>query len=677
MMKTRWIATLVMCSGMLCAANDVAAQEAFIEYEVQRGDTCIGIARKVYGDGQLCYQLIDSYNDFDSRFRIYPGQVLKLPTKEKLLAAKKPAGADARINAHRGKVRTRAPKVSSWQEAERGQDLFRAWRVDSGEKSSAEIRFLREKANLRMRENTLVVIYGEAERESGGRHASLERGTLATRLDELAGGTVEVETPGAIAVSEDGEGLVKVLDGGTTLVANHTSKKARVRSRRKGGAEIALPENTGSKVVKGKDPTPPKPLPNPPKWAEDQITAFSVLGENRSLLQWGEVKGAAAWRLEVFDSSQELVGAFVVSDNVRQLELARLPAGVYSVTISTTDNEGFEGKPSPPAAVEIIDVTAEDMPFTSSRIAPGTELSFGYLSCRFSGEETYSKRLLAASPGKKTIECKDGDRVTPPLEVEVASVNAQNPKRLVLEHGESYAFDVLLDVPVRALEVRTAGGLEATGEPTSKNGTNWVIPVRNTGKARSSATISIAGTDLVVARVVVDTRDEAGAQAVSGVSAEDPLDVSLRLSGLGSWRGLFGESLDLQSGDVSLTWNAGVQGTALVEQHLLFDLSVEVGRGNDAAGDGLTTLGGRLGLGYLITTRSLRPFVGVGGGPEVVLGENGAALPVFYAGAGLLWSPQDRRFGARLDLRENLVAGRRVSSQRLYSQAGASLWLSF
>ena len=66
--------------------------------------------------------------------------------------------------------------------------------------------------------------------------------------------------------------------------------------------------------------------------------------------------------------------------------------------------------------------------------------------------------------------------------------------------------------------------------------------------------------------------------------------------------------------------------------HNALDRHVEGGRGNDAAGDGRTTLGGRLWLGYLITTRSLRPFVGVGGGPEVVLGENGAALPVFYAG---------------------------------------------
>jgi LysM repeat protein len=677
MMKMKWMMAIATFSAVFCAANTVNAQDEFIEYKVQPGDTCIGIARKVYGDGQLCYQLIDNYNDFDSRFRIYPGQVLKLPTKEKLVASKKSAGADARINSHRGAVRTRAPKVSSWREAERGQDLFRAWRVDSGEKSSAEIRFLREKANLRMRENTLVVIYGEVEREAGGHHASLERGTLATRLDELAGATVEVETPSAVAVSEDGQGLVKVLDGGTTLVANHTSKKARVRSRRKGGAEIALPENTGSKVVKGKDPTPPKPLPAPPKWVEDKITAFSVLGDNRAVLEWGEVPGAAAWRIEVFDSSQDLVNAFVVSDHVRALELARLPAGVYSVTISTTDDEGFEGKPSPSAAVEIIDVVAEEMPFTSSKITPGTELSFGYLSCRFSGEEAYSRRLLAVEPGKKTIECKDGERELDPVEIEVTSVSAQTPKRLVLEHGESYAFDVLLDVPVRALEVRTTGGLEATGEPTSKNGTNWVIPVRNTGKARSSASVSIAGTDIVVARVVVDTRKEGGEQLTASARTQEPLDVSLRLSGLGSWRGLFGESLDLQSGDVSLAWNAGLQGSALIEQHLLFDLSLEVGRGADVAGNGLTTVGGRLGLGYLFSTRNLRPFVSLGGGPEHVVGEDSATLPVFHVGAGLLWSPQNRRFGARLDLRENLVAGRLVTDQRLYSQAGASLWLSF
>jgi len=675
----KWMLGRVSVFGavLFAFAQPASAQDAFIEYEVQQGDTCIGIARKVYGDGQLCYRLIDSYNDFDSRFRIYPGQVLKLPTKEELIASEKPAGADARIKSHRGEVRTRAPKVASWQSAQRGQDLFRAWRVDSGEKSSAEIRFIREKANLRMRENTLVVIYGEAERKAGGSHASLERGALATRLDELAGAPVEVETPSSITTSEGGDGLVKVLDGGTTLVANHTSKKTRVRSRRKGGAEIALPENTGSKVVKGKDPTPPKPLPDPPAWVEDRITAFSILGDNRAQLQWGEVASASVWRIEVFDPSQDLVGVFVVSENVRELELARLPAGVYSVTIATTDREGFEGKPSKPAAVEIIDVKAEDMPFESKRVAPGTSLSFGYLSCRFGGEGDYTKRLLASEPGKKSIECKDGERTLPPFELEVASVVAQSPKKLALDHGESYDFDLLLDVPVRELEVRTSGGLESVAPPTSKNGTNWVIPVRNVGKARSAAEIVIAGTDIVVARVVVDTRADGEARVVTRQKTQEPLDVSLRVAGLGGYRGLFGESLDLQSGDVSLTWNAGLQGTAVIEQHLLFDLTLELGGSQRADSSAATTFGSRLGLGYLIGARSFQPFVTIGGGPEFVTGEDFHGFPVFYGGAGLMWSPEGRRFGARLDVRENIVAGRQVTEKRFFSQAGASVWLSF
>ena len=88
-------------------------------------------------------------------------------------------------------------------------------------------------------------------------------------------------------------------------------------------------------------------------------------------------------------------------------------------------------------------------------------------------------------------------------------------------------------------------------------------------------------------------------------------------------------------------------------------------------------LGSRLGLGYLIGARSFQPFVTIGGGPEFVTGEDFHGFPVFYGGAGLMWSPEGRRFGARLDVRENIVAGRQVTEKRFFSQAGASVWLSF
>ena len=47
---------------------------------VVKGDTLWAIARKYYGDPQLCWRLA-SYNQIKNANLIFPGQVVRLPDK--------------------------------------------------------------------------------------------------------------------------------------------------------------------------------------------------------------------------------------------------------------------------------------------------------------------------------------------------------------------------------------------------------------------------------------------------------------------------------------------------------------------------------------------------------------------------------------------------------------------
>ncbi len=52
-------------------------------HTVVKGDTLLGIARKQYGDGSLCWKLA-KYNGIKNANLIYPGQKVKCPDKSKL-----------------------------------------------------------------------------------------------------------------------------------------------------------------------------------------------------------------------------------------------------------------------------------------------------------------------------------------------------------------------------------------------------------------------------------------------------------------------------------------------------------------------------------------------------------------------------------------------------------------
>ena len=327
------------------------------EYTVRRGDTCGSLAQRFYGSWRL-YDVIERFNPAEDVGEagecgpyLSPGVVLTLP-REYVgggRAARAPT-PDAEVTATVRRVQAREPAETSWRRANRGLDLFRGWRVNTLEASAAELTF-RDESIVTMRENTLVIIYGgearRARRET--RRATLERGALRSRLAELRG--LRVETPSAEAELAEGEAVVSVDGAGTSRVSNLEGREARVRGR--AGGRVRVRPGFGSKVMPGSRPTPPRPLPPAPRWAEGAPGRFVGVSPEGATVRggWAPVEGARAYRVEIFRRTEagargSIVAATEVPAEVTRFELHWLPAGTYLARASTIDGDFFESRPS-------------------------------------------------------------------------------------------------------------------------------------------------------------------------------------------------------------------------------------------------------------------------------------------------------------------------------------------
>lgn len=360
------VATFVLSSTIVgsVAAQSVPNVETF-EYTVEAGDTCGGIARRFYGQWRR-YDVIQRFNpelagdEPVQRGRcgpyLRPGVVLRLP---RTLDGVPPPGEttaaapDARVTSVSRRVQAREPERDQWRRAERGLSLFRGWRVNTLERASAELTF-RDQSIVYMRQNTLVVIYGGAERTARRRttRATLERGALRSRLGELR---LQVDTPSASTRLEGGAALVAVDGEGTSRVSNFQGRAASVEAS--AGGRVAVRPGFGSKVRRGERPTRPRRLPDAPDWVEGQPQRFVGMRSEGGTLRgaWTAVDGARAYRVEIGtgDPGTAVFASTEVGGAVTRFELHRLPAGTYWARVSTIDGDFFESRPSSAATFEL------------------------------------------------------------------------------------------------------------------------------------------------------------------------------------------------------------------------------------------------------------------------------------------------------------------------------------
>ncbi|MBX3231992.1 MAG: FecR domain-containing protein [Labilithrix sp.] len=257
----RFLISIHLAAFTTLHAHAAAADEAK-RYTVQAGDTCAAIATRFYGDARLV-DLIHGANPGmgPSPHALKPGTVLILPPRP----GATPEGPDARLTRTKNIVEVQAPDP---RPGKPNDPLYRGNRVGTRESSTADVTF-RDETQVKLGENTLVVILGDAQARAarvGAQESTLVTGSLRARLSELAGkGTDKprVATEGGSVELKSGEAQVTVDDKKTTRVAVYEGSST-LQAQKK---EVAVNEGFGSKADLGVAPTPPKPLPEAPSWS--------------------------------------------------------------------------------------------------------------------------------------------------------------------------------------------------------------------------------------------------------------------------------------------------------------------------------------------------------------------------------------------------------------------------
>ena len=488
---TRWIPALVTLAGALWSS--AAHAEPTTDYTVVEGDTCLGIAIGVLGDRAelaVLHRLNPQLGPMPHT--LAPGQILKLPAT--------PQRPDANVARTYNVVELRRAGVDVWSPAAVGAELFRAWRVGARERSNARVVFA-DRSAIEMRENTVVVIYGASSRTASvtPRRASLETGILRSRLSELDGRTLDVDTvAGQVAVAA-GSAVVEVVASGRTLVSNHAGKPARIAN--KTGTTQIVP-GMGADAERGKKPSPPRPLPPAPAWATVPalVTGWAATGAS-ARATWTGAAAAVRYRIELATTSGDVLAQLEVPATTTAIELHRIPAGAYRLAIASVDATGLEGISALTAPIEarllslageapaaipgIVDPAAVPAPRSvplGSMLATSPDLA-----C------TIADRRVFATAGPATIACTRGDaRAELAVVVEPVVVGPQAGAALAL--GQTGALEVTLAPmpPAGALETRSDDSVAIERVERTETGARVHVTPRRHGA--STITLALATT---------------------------------------------------------------------------------------------------------------------------------------------------------------------------------------
>ncbi|MEM9192157.1 MAG: LysM peptidoglycan-binding domain-containing protein [Myxococcota bacterium] len=413
------------------------------EYTVRSGDTCASIAQRFFGDRSAYDRLHDlNPNLGPLPHRLRPGMRLRVPVDVT-------GGAAAVVSHLQRRVEARGPARASWNAARLRQPLERGWQVQTHDRAQAELTF-RDRSVLQVRENTLLIVYGGSGRlTQRTRRASLEAGTLRSRLGELAG-EVDIHTPSGQARVGAGDAVLSVAADGESRVSNLSEGPVTLTD---GARSVQVPAGSGARLVRGRPPTRPRPLPEPPRWAIDAAGRFVGLTGIGGTLRGSflGVEGASRYRVEVArnpDGSQ-LEAAIELPAAWTSFALHRIPQGTYYLSVATIDREGFESRPSPRRAMRVLtarligpeggapeerayDPGDPSAPYRAPVVLPGSWIvAPAGMRCGTAGESP-REMITLAQVGTTTVDCFDGrDRSVPGFEVEVAELTVRHSRRSI------------------------------------------------------------------------------------------------------------------------------------------------------------------------------------------------------------------------------------------------------
>jgi hypothetical protein len=350
-----------------------------IDYVVQKGDTCEKVTRKLYGSGKHI-DLLHANNELGPKpHHLKPGMVLRVPQSVDADAAPASVAPDAILSFLRNEVDAYTP---AQHPGRRDEPLSRGHRVNTHAAASAEITFADE-SRLQLGEHSLIVILGSTRtqaRTGKAEDTTLVTGSLRAHLGALAGKPrppLTLATPSAEVALAPGEAQVSVDAEQSTRLAVHRGS-ARLRAQRK---SVTVPEQHGSKALRGQPPTPPRPLPAAPIWTSPpplfvlQQSPEPVISTYAAGVGLTGAPTPAGWHVQVAsdDRFNDLIVDTRAPSEVTRLEL-RAPPGRYHARVSALDGDQFEGRAS--ERVEVVVASVTTVPATGDQpaqlvISPG------------------------------------------------------------------------------------------------------------------------------------------------------------------------------------------------------------------------------------------------------------------------------------------------------------------
>jgi hypothetical protein len=456
-------AAITLSAAIVSIPSAAVAQDKVRTYTVESGDTCTSIARDFYGDAQAYYH-IHQNNDLSAQdYACREGTTLKLPVL--------PDRPEARLLARAGDVRAKPPK-SAWDPIDVGGELFEAWRVNTLERSRAELGF-QDSSELQMTENTLVVIYGpskQSSRRTVARRARVDKGRLKTRLAGLSGKSVQIDTPTATANFDSGKAQVTV-DDSESRVANHSGKPVTVASPN-GSNAVAVKSGHGTRIKKGKPPEKPRPLPPTPAWSTGFVPQGLSLANAGGVVRasWNKVAQADAYYVEVSRDRRQIDVIFSEKTpaTITNLEMRQLPPGDYYVSIVSIDTDKFESVPTKLRPLQVFELKvagSQVVDRAEASVVLGATLDAPRgMECAV-GDGAKSAQLTLRQPGTHQVNCTNDQGATS-VTVDVVrpelTLTDPSARPAILQKGATGAIGVRFAPAVPdGVVARTSDGLAA------------------------------------------------------------------------------------------------------------------------------------------------------------------------------------------------------------------------
>jgi hypothetical protein len=464
--------------------------EPIVQWGVQKGETCEGIAKVLYGSADHA-GLIQRYN------RVPCGRGTALPEGMTLVL---PAAAtslpDARLRSMSPDVRVRPPG-GGWSPAASGVPLYNNHNVNTLDKGRADIEFV-DRSRVFLAPNTLVVIYGTASRTRVSKTppplVEVDSGEVKAGLAALRGQAGQAGQPGqSVEIALKGGGRVSAASrdavverkGERTTVAVFDGK-ADVKSA---GKSVAVPKNFGTRFVGVAPPAPPRPLPPAPAWEAGGSGAIVLAPKEGGTLNaaWAPEASAVKYRFEVSrdEAFHDLVVREEVPADVRAFRAEQMPPGKYFMMVRAIDKEEYLGIAAEARAVQVI----------------AADLDAGKVGAKDIEANPYGVLSLAPMSGMEVSV--DGGPFGPVPGA--LDLKQRAPKELRLRAGKG-APEVA--VPIRYTPVRAAVTAEVGAGAGKGEGTG-----QGTGQGTAARTVNV--------RVLFE--------GLSGIAIEKRVSPSLRV----------------------------------------------------------------------------------------------------------------------------------------------------